>query len=87
MFTLRFTLTLSVAILSLATTQAEEAYHCSHCKRLATQWLAAEANPKGAPSRKYAPDRHVGGVDVDPVVVKAVGIGQHERNGEEIAER
>ncbi|MGK0187743.1 MAG: aminopeptidase N [Verrucomicrobiales bacterium] len=48
-----------ILCLGLTSLRAEEAYHCSHCKRLATQWMAAEADPSKAPNRKYAPDRHV----------------------------
>jgi aminopeptidase N len=52
-------LTVILANLSLAAGRAEEVYHCSHCKRIATEWLAAEAKPDQAPSRKYAPDKHI----------------------------
>lgn len=53
-----FILTILVS-LGLTSLQAGEAYHCSHCKRLATQWMATEADPNKAPERKYAPDRHI----------------------------
>ena len=55
----RLVLIVLVAQLSATTGRAEEAYYCSHCKRLAMQWLAAEAPGDKAPNRKYAPDRHV----------------------------
>ena len=45
--------------LCLTSGLAEEIYHCAHCKRLATEWLAAEPTPDQAPNRKYAPDRHI----------------------------
>lgn len=55
----RLVLLVLVAQLSATSGRAEEAYYCSHCKRLATQWLAAEAPGDKAPNRKYAPDRHI----------------------------